>query len=144
MIIVMRRRPPTATKPMPISGACALVVAIAMPRPRPILRQLLPWIVSLSASQECSLDARSGLKRGLCCSHRCVPVASVCSKHFLGQKRARMMRRGPYDPTFTTTIGQSETVHRTRCASTTRSWTDKKGPVPRELAGLFLLPGAVQ
>ena len=29
--IVMRRRPPTATKPMPISGACALVVAIAMP-----------------------------------------------------------------------------------------------------------------
>jgi len=31
MTNVMRRRPPRATKPMPISGACALVVAIAMP-----------------------------------------------------------------------------------------------------------------
>jgi hypothetical protein len=76
----MRRRPPTATKPMPISGA--LVIAIAMP-PTKANPPTTAIVDRLTLPRKRS-------------SHRCVPVASVCSMHFLGQKR-------PYDATGHTT-----------------------------------------
>ena len=44
------------------------------------------------ASQEVASPDAQRLCALLVCSHRCVPVASVCSMHFLGQKR-------PYDAT---------------------------------------------
>ena len=111
----MRRRPPTATKPMPVSGALALASLSRCPRPRPILRQLLSWIVSLRVPRKSAARTRAAAWSAAC-------VARTAASRWLRfvqciswARSARMMRRGPYDPTFTTAIGQSDDGPPPRC-----------------------------
>ena len=85
----MRRRPPTATKPMPVPGA--LVIATAIPPSK--TNTPTTAIVGRLTYRSLARGRQPGRAAACGCSRHCIPrLASFIQMHFLGQKH-------PYDAT---------------------------------------------